>query len=94
MESYSEGNPALRCTGVRRQATGSKLLEKEVCKQEEIKRRIELSEASITYNNALDNCSASFKCPSTEKTREGTATVLANGKNVSCNILNRDFDCN
>ncbi|GLJ48603.1 hypothetical protein SUGI_1025540 [Cryptomeria japonica] len=78
--------------GARHQAAASKLKEKEVSKQEEITKRIALSETSTTYNNTLDNYSGSFKCPLIEKTRKGAADVLSNGKNASGNTLNPKFD--
>ncbi|KAH9317960.1 hypothetical protein KI387_019729 [Taxus chinensis] len=83
--------------GTRHQAAASKLKEKEICKQEEIKKRIALSEASTTSNVLVNNpidFSGSFKCPLLEKTRKGTAGVLTNGNNALGNALNPNADCN
>lgn len=83
--------------GARHQAAASKLKEKEIRIQEEINKRIALSEACISNTDASNNpvnSSGFFKCPLLEKTRKGTAIAHANGKNALGNTLTPTGDHN
>eukprot|EP01018_Ginkgo_biloba_P036196 Gb_04653 [translate_table: standard] len=67
--------------GARHQAAASKLREKEISKQEEIQKRIALSEASSASNDDVKAslyCSAPLTSPLLQKTRKSTADALAN----------------